>query len=77
MPKQFKPLASIGAWVLFIQGLLGIFYGWVVYFRGVAAGIGEDVAIIPAWSIIDTAIITGAVMIALSACIMILRKKME
>jgi hypothetical protein len=77
MPKQFKALASIGAWVLFIMGLLNILYGWVAFFRGVAAGIGEDVAAIPAWSIIDTAIITGAVMIALSVCIMILRKKME
>jgi len=77
MPKQFKTLASIGAWVLFIQGLLGIPYAWIAFFRGVGAGIGEDVAAIPAWSIVDTALITGAVMITLSVCIMILRKKME
>lgn len=77
MPKQFKALASIGAWVLFIQGLLGILFGWVVYCRGLTAGLQEDVTKIPAWSVIDTALITGAVMITLSVCIMILRKKME
>jgi hypothetical protein len=77
MPKQFKALASIGAWVLFIQGLLGILYGWVAYLRGVPAGMGADVTKIPAWSIVDTALMTGAVMITLSVCIMILRKKME
>lgn len=77
MLSRFKALASIGAWVLFIMGLLEFLFGWIVFFRAMAAGLLEDVAKIPAWCVGDTLMILGAIMVTLSVCIMIMRKKME
>ncbi len=77
MPNTFKALASIGAWVLFIMGLIEFLFGWIVYFRAQAAGLLVDVAKLPAWCVGDTLVILGAVLITLSVCVMILRRKME
>jgi len=77
MPNIFKALSSIGAWVLFIMGLILFLFGWVVYFRAMSAGLLEDVAKLPAWCPMDSFFILGTVMITLSVCVMILRRKME
>jgi hypothetical protein len=77
MPNIFKALATIGAWVLFIEGLVSFLFGWIVYFRAAAAGVVENVAEYPAWCWMQSAWILGGVLIALSVCIMILRRKME
>jgi hypothetical protein len=77
MPDKFKGMATTGAWVLFIVGLISFLFGWIVYFRAMAAGTLEDVAEYPAWCWMQSAWILGGVLIALSVCIMILRRKME
>ena len=76
MPNIFKALASIGAWVLFIMGLLGFLFGWIVFIMKMGAG-PLDVTKMQAWCSVDTSFILGAIMVTLSACVMILRKKME
>ena len=76
MPEKFKALTSIGAWVLFIMGLLGFLFGWIVLFIMIGAG-PLDVTKMHAWCSVDTSFILGAIMVTLSACVMILRKKME
>lgn len=76
MPNIFKALSSIGAWVLFIMGLLGFIFGWMVYFMKMSAG-PMDVTKLPAWCAVDSSFLLSAVMITLSVCIMILRHKME
>jgi hypothetical protein len=77
MPNIFKALSSIGTWVLFIMGLISFLFGWIVYFRAMSAGLLEDVAELPSWCWMQSAWMLGGVLIALSVCIMILRRKME
>jgi hypothetical protein len=76
MPNIFKALATIGTWVLFIMGLISFLFGWSVYFQIMAAG-SLDVTELPAWCWVQSSWILGGVLIALSVCIMILRRKME
>ena len=72
MPEKFKALASIGAWVLFIMGLLMLVFAFVFWFSS-----PFDPSAAKAWCTGDTAAILGTVMITLSVCIMTLRRKME
>ena len=72
MPEKFKALASIGAWVLFIMGLLMLVFAFVFWFSS-----PFDPSSAKAWCTGDTAAILGTVMITLSVCIMTLRRKME
>lgn len=76
MPNIFKALSSIGAWVLFIMGLMSFLFGWVIYFMKMSAG-PLDVTKLPAWCPVDSSFLLGAVLVTLSVCIMILRRKME
>jgi hypothetical protein len=77
MPNKFKALSSIGAWVLFIMGLVSFLFGWIVYIRAASGGLLEDVSKLPSWCWMQSAFLLGGVLIALSVCIMILRRKME
>ena len=72
MPEKFKALASIGAWVLFIVGLLTIVFAFVFWL-----GKPLDLSTAGVWCAGDSSAILGTVMVTLSVCIMILRKKME
>ena len=72
MPEKFKALASIGAWVLFIMGLASFVMAFVFWF---GSPIEPETAGV--WCAGDSAAILGTVMVTLSVCIMILRKKME
>ena len=72
MPEKFKALASIGAWVLFIMGLLSFVFAFVFWF---SSPIEPSTAGV--WCAGDSAAIMGTVMVTLSVCVMILRKKME
>ena len=72
MPDKFKALASIGAWVLFIVGLLSIVFAFIFWF-----GKPLDLSTVGVWCAGDSAAILGTVMVTLSVCVMILRKKME
>ena len=72
MPNIFKALASIGAWVLFIVGLLLFVFAFVFWF-----GSTIDPSTAEVWCAGDSAAIMGAVMVTLSVCIMVLRKKIE
>ena len=72
MPNIFKALASIGAWVLFIVGLLLFVFAFIFWF-----GSPVDLGDMEIWCAGDSAAILGTVMVTLSVCIMILRKKME
>jgi hypothetical protein len=74
MPNRFKALASIGAWVLFIMGLIQFLVGWIVWPLEEAAGLATK---LPLWSAHASLFLLGAVLIVLSVCVMILRKKME
>ena len=76
MPAKFKGMATLGAWVLFIMGLISFLFGWIIYFMRMAAG-PIDVTKLPAWCPVDSSFLLGAVLITLSVCIMILRRKME
>jgi len=76
MPNIFKALSSIGAWVLFIMGLLGLIFGWMIYFMKMSAG-PLDVTELSAWCAVDSSFLLGTVMITLSVCIMVLRRKLE
>jgi len=76
MPNIFKGMASISAWVLFIMGLLGFLFGWIVYFMRMAAG-PMDVTKLSAWCQVNSSFLLGGVLITLSVCIMILRRKLE
>ena len=73
MPSKFKALASISAWVLFIMGLIQFLAGWIVWTRE-EAGLATN---LPLWSAHASLFLLGAVLIVLSVCVMILRKKME
>jgi hypothetical protein len=77
MPAKFKGMATLGAWVLFIMGLISFLFGWMAYFRAIGAGVVENVAEYPSWCWMQSAWLLGGVLIALSVCIMILRRKME
>jgi hypothetical protein len=77
MPAKFKGLASIGAWVLFIMGLILFLFGWIIYFRAMAAGLLEDVAKLAPWCTMDSFFVLGTIMITLSVCVMVLRRKLE
>ena len=72
MPEKFKALASIGAWVLFIMGLLMLAFAFVFWF-----GKPLDPSTAVVWCAGDSAAMMGTVMVTLSVCVMILRKKME
>jgi hypothetical protein len=72
MADKFKALASIGAWVLFIMGLLSFIFAWVFWL-----GSSIDPSTAGVWCAGDSAAIMGAVMVTLSVCIMVLRKKLE
>jgi len=72
MPPIFKALSSIAAWVLFIVGLLVLVFAFVFWFSSPL-----DPSEVKAWCAGDSAAILGTVMITLSVCIMILRRKME
>ena len=72
MPEKFKALASIGAWVLFIMGLLSFVFAFVFWF-----GSPIEPSTAGVWCAGDSAAIMGTVMVTLSVCVMILRKKME
>ena len=72
MPNIFKALASIGAWVLFIIGLGGFGMAFFLWF-----GSPIDPSTTGVWCAGDSAAILSTVMVTLSVCIMILRKKME
>ena len=66
MPDKFKALASIGAWVLFIMGLLSFVFAWYFW---LGTNIGSDTTGV--WCSGDSAAIMGTVMVTLSVCIMI------
>ena len=72
MPQIFKALATIGAWVLFVIGMLGFVFAFIFWF-----GSPMDPSTAGAWCAGDSAAILSTVMVTLSVCIMILRKKME
>ena len=72
MPEKFKALASIGAWVLFIMGLLSFVFAFVFWF-----GSPIEPSTAGVWCAGDSAAIMGTVMVTLSVCVMVLRKKME
>ena len=72
MPDIFKALASIGAWVLFIVGLLGFVFAFIFWF-----GSPLDLSTVKIWCAGDSMAILSTVMVTLSVCIMILRRKME
>jgi len=72
MPDKFKALASIGAWVLFIMGLFVLVFAFVFWFSSPL-----DPSTVKIWCAGDSAAILGTVMVTLSVCVMILRKKME
>ena len=72
MPEKFKALASIGAWVLFIMGLLSFVFAFILWF-----GSPIDPSTAGIWCAGDSAAMMGTVMVTLSVCVMVLRKKME
>ena len=72
MPEKFKGMATIGAWVLYIIGLAGFVMAFILWF-----GSPVDPGTAEAWCAGDSAAILSTVMVTLSVCIMILRKKME
>ena len=72
MPDKFKALASIAAWVLFLIGMGGFVMAFVLWF-----GKPLDPATAEVWCAGDSAAILSTVMVTLSVCIMVLRKKME
>ncbi|MFC1971698.1 hypothetical protein ACFLV0_07265 [Chloroflexota bacterium] len=72
MPNIFKALASIGAWVLFLMGLSSFVMAFVFWF-----GSPIDPSTAGVWCAGDSAAVMGTVMVTLSVCIMVLRKKME
>ena len=68
MPSQFKSLATIAAWVLFIFGLLRLLIGLITAFSG-------GPALAPTQVYLDFAI--GISSITLSVVVMKLRKMLE
>ncbi len=72
MPDKFKALASIGAWVLFIMGLMSFVMAFVFWF-----GSSIDPSTAGIWCAGDSAAIMGTVMVTLSVCVMVLRSKLE
>ena len=77
MPEKFKALASIGAWFLFIMGLLSFVFAFVFWFSSPVFGSGGGPSAAGVWCAGDSAAIMGTVMVTLSVCVMILRRKME
>jgi len=77
MPNIFKGMASISAWVLFIMGLLSFVFAFVFWFSSPVFGSAVDPSAAGVWCAGDSAAIMGTVMVTLSVCVMILRKKME
>jgi hypothetical protein len=72
MPEKFKALATIGAWVLFVMGLLSFVWAFVFWFSSPV-----DFSEAGIWAAGDSAAVMGAVMVILSICAMRLRGKME
>ena len=75
MPDKFKGLATIGAWVLFIMGLMSFVFAFVLWFSSPVFGEGPGAAGV--WCAGDSSAMMGTVMVTLSVVIMMLRKKIE